>query len=459
MIEQNLQLNHSVGDPLVLNFGSQKAWESDTLPELVKGEGQAVFDAKGKRYLDCLSSLYCVNIGYGNERIADAVHEQIQVLPYAPVWGEYHPKARELAQIIGDLSTLDDARVFFTSGGSESIEAAIKMVKQYHFARGDAARTKVFSRAGAYHGTSMGALSVNGVQDMKTPFEPLLPGFLRIPSIHPRTTGLSGAAHSAEITARTRQILLDADPRTIAAVIIEPVQNSGGCLEVGPDYFEMLVELRDEHGFLLVSDETICSWGRTGDWFGSQTIGYSPDIITTAKGMTSGYIPMGCMITSGRVLAEAEHGLGKFAHGVTFGGHPVAAAAALANIAEIKDRDLLDHVRESSATGRVAKLKQSMSEWPLIVDVRGQGYFIAIEMGVVADNGQTIALSSEQIDTLYGFLPSRIKELGIIARVMNRKGAVIQFSPALTMTDAEFDELEEKLTTALTEAKNLLGLS
>lgn len=444
------------GDPLILHFGSQASWSDGKLSEIVRGDGQAVWDSDGKRYLDCLSSLYCVNIGYGNSRIADAVHAQIQQLPYTPIWDSFHQTGRELAGTISELAPMRDAKVFFTSGGSESIEAAIKLVRQYHYARGDANRTKIFARAGAYHGTSMGALSVTGVQAIKNPFEPLLAGFHRLPSIHPRGTGLRGVAHSAEITARTRQTILDADPATIAAIFIEPIQNSGGCLTIEADYFEMLSSLCEAHGILLVSDETICSWGRTGDWFGSTTVGYTPDIVTTAKGLTSGYIPMGCMISSGRVLEEAEDGVGKFMHGLTFGGHPVAAAAALANLAEVRDLELLARVRASADNGRVARLIENMREWPLVVDVRGRGYFFALEMGGRDDEGGVVPLSPRQIDVLHGFLPERVKDLGIIARVMNRKEPVIQFSPALTMTDEEFDELEEKISLALSEAEQLL---
>jgi adenosylmethionine-8-amino-7-oxononanoate aminotransferase len=419
----------------------------DELPIFVRGEGCYLWDDAGERHLDALSSLFCVNAGHGRAELADAAAAQARELAYATTWDTAHPRAIELAERIAGLAPPGLERVFFTSGGSESVESALKLARSYHHARGERSRAKVIARELAYHGTTFGALTATGLPSVRTPFEPLMAGGCHVPHTDlyrtPEGRDPLWAADAIE-----ERIVFEG-PETVAAVILEPVQNSGGCLPPPPGYFARVREICDRHGVLLISDDTICSWGRLGTWFGAQRFDYVPDIITTAKGMTSAYVPMGAMIVSDRVAEPFLTGDAVFAHGLTFGGHPVAAAVALANIAVLEREDLLGHVRRHEADLRATL--EGLSDLPIVGDVRGAGYFWGIE--VVADRESKRAFPPEEANALIDrVLAPGLRRRRLICRAADRGFPVIQLAPPLIAGPAEFAEIGEGLRSVLEHA-------
>jgi adenosylmethionine-8-amino-7-oxononanoate aminotransferase len=418
----------------------------EEVPIFVRGEGCYVWDEAGHRHLDALSSLFCVNVGHGRESLAEAAGAQARTLAYATTWDAAHPRAIELAERIALLAPADLNRVFFTSGGSESVESALKLARSYHRARGEPSRVKVIARELAYHGTTFGALSATGLPSVRTPFEPLMPG-----GCHVRHTDLYRAPDHADPLSAANAIeerILFEGPETVAAVILEPVQNSGGCLPPPPGYFARVREICDRHGVLLISDDTICSWGRLGTWFGGQRFDYVPDMITTAKGLTSAYVPMGAVIVSDRI-AEPFAGDVAFAHGLTFGGHPVAAAVALANIDLIERENLLGRVRENEPELR--STLERLYDIPIVGDVRGAGYFWGIEL--VADQDTKRPFSAARAQELTeAVLGPELRRRGLICRAADRGYPVIQLAPPLIAGPAEFAEIERILRAVLEEA-------
>ena len=284
-----------------------------------------------------------MNAGHGRAEIGEAMAEQVKELGFFTNWSYAHPPAIELAARIAGLAPEGMDRVFFTSGGSEAVESAMKMCRAWHRMNGDGQRIKVIAREIAYHGTTMGALSATGITDLRKQFEPLTPGGCHVPN--------TNSYHWPE----DRDPLWPADeleariefegPETVSAVIMEPVQNAGGAFVPPEGYWQRVREICDKHGVLLISDEVICSWGRLGEYFGAQRYDYVPDLITTAKGLTSAYAPMGAVIAHDKVAEPFMKDKGMFVHGLTFGGHPVAAAAALANLDIFEREDLCGHVR------------------------------------------------------------------------------------------------------------------
>ena len=415
-------------------------------PVIVRGEGCHVWDDEGRRYLDGLSSLFCVNAGHGRSELGDAAAAQARELGYATMWGSAHPRAIELAERIAGLAPTGLERVFFTSGGSESVESALKLARAYHRARGEPTRTKVIARELAYHGTTMGALSLTGLESIRTDFAPLVPGVTHVPATwsygQPAGTDPLAPAHAIEAA------IVAEGPATVAAVILEPVQNSGGCLVPPPGYFDEVRSICDRHGVLLISDDTICSWGRLGTWFGAQRFDYVPDIITTAKGLTSAYAPMGAMIVSDRVAGPFESGETVFAHGLTFGGHPVAAAVALRNLELLEQEDLLGRVRAHEPA--LQATLDGLRDLPLVGDVRGAGYFWGIEL--VRDAVAARRFEPGEARDLVAWLGSALFDSGLLCRAADRGYPVIQLAPPLIAGPEEFAAIEGILRRVLVEA-------
>jgi adenosylmethionine-8-amino-7-oxononanoate aminotransferase len=297
----------------------------------------------------------------------------------------------------------------------------------------------------------MGALSITGLESIKTVFEPLVPGAVKVPETnHYRCPTCQDEPHcSLHAAEAIEEAILREGPETVAAVFLEPVQNAGGCLVPPPGYFDRVREICDRHGVLLVSDEVICAFGRIGRMFGCERYGYQPDIITSAKGLTSGYAPLGAMIVSDRI-AEPFVGTGEsFIHGFTFAGHPVSCAVALANLKIFEDEDIVGHVQANEDAFRAAL--DDLMDLPIVGDVRGTGYFYGIEL--VRDRDTRSSFSDEEReDLLRGFLSNRLLELGLICRTDDRGEPVIQLAPPLIAGQAEFDFINQALRTALTEA-------
>jgi adenosylmethionine-8-amino-7-oxononanoate aminotransferase len=417
------------------------------IPIIVRGEGCYVYDEHGRRYLDGLSALFCVNSGHGRGELADAAAAQMRELDFFTTWSYAHPRAIELAAKIAQLAPPGLERVFFTSGGSEAVESAWKLARNYHRMRGHEHRTKIIARDLAYHGTSLGALAATGLEGLKTPFEPVAPGGCHVPNTNayrwPADRDPLWAADAIEAR------ITEEGPDTVAAVILEPVQNAGGCFAPPAGYFQRVREICDRHGVLLISDEVICSWGRLGTFFGCERYDYVPDIITTAKGLTSAYVPMGAMIVADHVAEPFMQGSESFVHGFTFGGHPVAAAVALANIELMEREDLCGHVRANEGAFRA--MLDGLRDIEIVGDVRGAGYFQAIELVKDRDTKEGFD-HGESEELLRGFLSGELFRRGLICRADDRGDPVIQLSPPLIAGPEQFAEIESILRPVLTEA-------
>ena len=442
---------------LWLHFTRMSSYQGNDVPVIVRGSGQYVYDTRGKRYLDGLSGLFVSQIGHGRTEVAEAGARQAAELAYFPLWSYAHPRAIELAERLAMLAPGDLNRVFFTTSGSEAVESAWKMAKQYFKAIGQPGRYKVLSREIAYHGTTLGALAITGLPDLKTPFEPLPPGGVRVPNTNfyraPGFVADDVTAFGRWAADEIERAILREGPESVAAVYLEPVQNSGGCFPPPPGYFERVREICDRYGVLLVSDEVICAFGRLGYYFGSQRYGYQPDVITFAKGVTSGYAPLGGMMVSDRLMEPFADGPATFLHGVTFAGHPVSAAVALANLDVFEKEDLLGNVRANEAAFRATLGK--LSDLPIVGDVRGEGYFYGIEMVKEKTTRQTFT-DEESERLLRGFLSHALYDAGLICRADDRGDPVIQLAPPLTCTQEHFDEMEQILRSVLTEAWKLI---
>ena len=432
---------------LWMHFTRMGAYESADVPVIARGEGCYVWDTQGNRYLDALSALFCVNVGHGRAEIGEAMAAQAAELGFFTNWSYAHPRAIELAARVASYAPGDLNRVFFTSGGSEAVESALKLVRNYYRLRGEGQRHKVIAREIAYHGTSLGALSATGIPALRSPFEPLTPGGCHVPNTNeyhwPEGRDRLWAADKIE-----ERIEFEG-PETVAAVILEPVQNAGGCFTPQEGYFQRVREICDRHGVLFISDEVICSWGRLGHWFGCERYDYRPDIVTTAKGLTSAYAPMGAVIVSDAIAEPFMHDKAMFAHGFTFGGHPIAAAAAHANLDIFEREGINEHVRAKEPEFRA--MLESLRDLPIVGDVRGAGFFQAIEL--VKDKETRESFDDEESERLLrGFLSGALYKNGIICRADDRGDPVVQLSPPLISDTEQFEEIEAILRKVLAEA-------
>ena len=446
------KLSGAARDHLWLHFTRMSSYQHTDIPLIVRGDGCYVWDAAGRRYLDGLSALFVVQTGHGRQELAEAAAKQAGELAYFPIWSYAHPKAVELADRLADITPGDLNRVFFTTGGSEAVESAWKLARSYFKRVGKPLKTKVLSRSIAYHGTSMGALSITGIPEVRTPFEPLVPGAIKVAN----TNYYRAPEHGDDREAFGRWAADEIERAieyegadTVAAVFLEPVQNAGGCFPPPPGYFQRVREICDRHGVLLVSDEVICAFGRLGHLFGADRYGYQPDMITCAKGMTSGYSPIGALLVSDRIAEPFLHGATSFPHGFTFAGHPVSAAVALANLDILEREDLPGHVRANEAGFRATLSK--LLDLPIVGEVRGDGYFYGIEL--VKDKATKETFDDEESERLLrGFLSRALFEAGLYCRADDRGDPVVQLAPPLICEQSHFDEIEQILRSVLTEA-------
>jgi adenosylmethionine-8-amino-7-oxononanoate aminotransferase len=432
---------------LWLHFTRTADWlgEHPTVPVLDRGEGCYLWDQAGKRYLDGLSALFCCQIGYGRQELAAAAAEQMATLPFATNWGYAHQPALDLAEALADRFPGDLDHVFFVNSGSEAVESAVKLAQQFHRLNGEPGRTKVISRNYAYHGTTMGALGVTGLPGLREPFEPLRPVHLYAPNTNAYRPQHPDPAGAIE------ELILEAGPETVSVVILEPVQNAGGCFTPPEGYFPRVREICDRHGVLLVCDEVITGFGRLGTWTGSERYGVVPDILTFAKGVTSAYAPLGGMAFTDRIAdALQQDETTMFLHGATWGGHPVACAVALANIAVLEEDDVLGNVQRNGEWFG-AQLRGLAERHHIVGDVRGTGYFWALEL--VKDREHKVMFDDEESERLLrGFLSTRLLELGLLCRADDRDEPVIQLSPPLIATRDELGEIVGILDQVLGEA-------
>lgn len=451
-------MQQAARDHLWMHFTRHSVYEQGGhIPTIVRGEGHKIWDDAGREYIDGLSGLFVVQVGHGRAELADTARRQAEQLAFFPIWSYAHPAAIELAERLAQGAPGDLNRVFFTTGGGEAVESAWKLAKQYFKLTGKPKKHKVISRAIAYHGTPHGALSITGLPPLKEDFEPLVPGAHKVPNTNiyrasdelredPKAFGRWAADRIAEA-------IEFEGPDTVAAVFLEPVQNAGGCFPPPPGYFERVREICDEYDVLLVSDEVICAFGRIGSMFACEDFGYVPDIITCAKGMTSGYSPIGAMIASDRLFEPYKTGTASFTHGYTFGGHPVSAAVALANLDIFEREGLNEHVKTNAPAFRATL--ERLLDLPLVGDVRGEGYFYGIELVKDKATRETFD-AAESESMLRGFLSKALFDAGLYCRADDRGDPVVQLAPPLTIGQAEFDDIESRLRSVLTEAENHL---
>jgi adenosylmethionine-8-amino-7-oxononanoate aminotransferase len=433
---------------LWMHFSRMGAYSPEhEIPIITRAEGCYVYDEQGNRYLDGLSGLFCVNAGHGRTEYGEAAARQVEELDFYTLWSYAHPKAIELAARIASLAPGDLNRVFFTSGGSEAVESALKLARNYHRMHGKGQKHKVIAREVAYHGTSFGALSATGITELRSQFEPLTPGGCHVPNTNiyrfPEDRDELWVADAIE-----ERIVFEG-PDTVAAVILEPVQNAGGCFVPPDGYFQRVREICDTYDVLMISDEVICAWGRLGHYFGCERFDYIPDMITVAKALTSAYAPMGGVVASDKVAEPFMEGNASFAHGFTFAGHPIAAAIAMANLDVYEREDLCGHVlrKESEFRGML----ETLHDLPIVGDVRGAGFFHAVEM--VKDKETKESFNEEESERLLrGFLSGELYKRGLICRADDRGDPVIQLAPPLISDTEQFEEIHDVLRAVLTEA-------
>jgi adenosylmethionine-8-amino-7-oxononanoate aminotransferase len=419
----------------------------------VRGEGAYVFDSQGRKYLDGLAGLFTVQVGHGRTELAEAAAKQAKELAFFPLWSYAHPMAIDLAERLAAEAPGDLNRVFFTTGGGDAVETAWKLAKQYYKLVGKPTKHKVISRNVAYHGTPQGALSITGIPEAKIPFEPLVPGGHKVPNTnfyrapeHLRGDVKQFGRWAAD---RIAEAIEFEGPDSVAAVFLEPVQNSGGCFPPPPGYFERVREICDKYDVLLVSDETICAFGRVGEIFACKDFDYVPDIITCAKGLTSAYAPLGAMIASDRLFEPFKKGTTSFLHGYTFGGHPVSCAVAMANLDIFEREGLVDHVHTDAPAFR--STLEKLLDLPIVGDVRGEGFFYGIEL--VKDKQTRETFNDEESERLLrGFLSKALFDAGLYCRADDRGDPVVQLAPPIIIGQKEFDDIEQMLRGVLTEA-------
>ena len=421
------------------------------IPIIERGDGCYLTDTTGKRYLDALAGLYMVQIGYSyGEEIGQAALEQYRKLPYYSNWSIAQPPAIELAAELAALAPEGLERVFLVSSGSEANETAWKLARQYHLSNGER-RWKAISRKLAYHGTTLGALSINGVPQLRQPFEPLMPEVIHVSNTcdYRRPADETEQEFTAWLLDELEQEIIQAGPDTVALVVLEPVQNSGGCLVPPAGYLEGVRALCDEYGILLCADEVITGFGRLGEWLGTHRHDMQPDMISVAKGLSSGYGSIGASIIHERLMEPFLEDKAMFTHGSTFGGHPVQAAIALKNIEIIRRERLVEHVRDNEQLFR--DTLGQLADLPLVGDIRGEGFFYAIELVRDKDTKRTFD-TEESEKLLRGFLTPRLFEAGLICRADDRGDPLVQVCPPLIAGKEEFDRIAGILGDVLSEA-------
>jgi len=448
----NATLQQSAKDHLWMHFTRMSSYDKADVPIIVKGEGAYIWDSNGKRYLDALAGLFVSQLGHGRTELAEAAARQAQTLAFMPLWSYAHPNAIELAQRVASYAPGDLNRVFFTTGGGEAVETAWKLAKQYFKMTGRPGKHKVISRAIAYHGTTQGALSITGLPALKAPYEPLVPSTFRVPNTNIYRATLHGDDPEAFGRWAADQIAVAIENEgadTVAAVFLEPVQNAGGCFPPPPGYFQRVREICDEYDVLLVSDEVICAFGRLGHMFGAERYGYQPDMITCAKGITSGYAPLGAMIATDRLFEPFSKGDASFLHGYTFGGHPVSTAVAMTNLDIFEREGVNQHVLDNEGAFRATL--ESLKDLPIVGDIRGDGYFYGIEL--VKDKHTKETFDDDESERLLrGFLSRALYDAGLYCRTDDRGDPVVQLSPPLICDQQHFDEIEQILRSVLTDA-------
>ena len=411
------------------------------------GRGVRVFDDQGRDYIEALAGLWCVSLGFNEPRLVEAARRQLATLPYYHSFAhKSHEPAIELAERILALLPIPMSKVFFSNSGSEANDTAIKMVWYYNNARGRPRKKKIVSRIRGYHGVTVATASLTGLPNNHRDFDLPIPNILHTTCPHHyrfAEAGESEEAFATRLAAELDGLIEHEGPDTVAAFIAEPLMGAGGVILPPATYFEKIQEVLKKHDVLLIADEVICGFGRTGNMFGTETFGLTPDIITMAKQLSSGYQPIAATAISEELyqaFVRQSEAIGVFAHGFTYGGHPVACAVAIETLNIYRDRRLLDHVR--LAAPRFQARLQALAGHPLVGEVRGIGLIGAVEL--VRDKPTRAAF--EVADRIGPLAADVAQDEGIILRAM---GDSLALCPPLVIAEAEIDELFDRLLRAL----------
>jgi adenosylmethionine-8-amino-7-oxononanoate aminotransferase len=430
--------------------------ENNEIPVISRAEGAYIYTSTGEKIIDGLAGLFSSQIGHGRKELADAATKQMMELDFFPLWSYAHPKAIELATRLASYAPGDLNRVFFSTTGGEAVESAWKLAKQYFKLTGHGTKYKVISRSIAYHGTTQGALAITGIPAAKTFFEPLTPGGVKVPNTnfyrapeHLRNDEVAFGIWAAD---RIEEAILMEGADTVAAVFLEPVQNSGGCFVPPPGYWQRVREICTRHNVLLVADETITGFGRVGAMFAVNRFNVVPDIITCAKGITSGYLPLGAMIVSDRLFEPFKSGKTSMLHGFTWGGHPVSAAVAMANLDIIENELVIENVLANEDYFR--EQLETLYDIDIVGNVRGMGYFYGIELVKDRETRETFN-DQESEKLLRGFLSKELFTNGLYCRTDDRGDPVVQIAPPLIIGRDVIDDIVAILRKTLTKAAEL----
>ena len=445
---------------LLPHFTRGDAWRRDDLVVIDRGEGCYIWDTEGTEYLDALAGLFCTNLGHGRSDLTAAAAKQMDRLAFYPNWGFAHPSSIEAASMIAAVAPTDLDRVFFVSSGSEAVESALKFARCYHLANGDEGRHKVVARRWSYHGTTLGALALTGIPNLRDPYLPMLAdNVLCVPN----TLGCTGepgrAARELTCVSAVEEAIIAAGPDTVAMVIAEPVQNGRGALVPPDGYWQELRRICDAYGVLLCADEVITSFGRLGHWFGGERFGAEPDMIAFAKGVTSAYQPLGGLVVRGPLVERVwDSPLAMFVHGSTFGGHPVATAVAVANMSAMRDENIFagvlrheDHLRNG--------LRELMEAHACVKDMRGTGYFYSVEL--MRDRASGVDFTEAEVAELLpgGVLDRLVREARVLVRPDGRGAVMLSVSPPLVAGASVIDDLLGRLDQVLDRLSGWLKTS
>ncbi|MDB6047209.1 MAG: aspartate aminotransferase family protein [Gammaproteobacteria bacterium] len=406
---------------------------------ITSADGVYLRDSEGHRILDGMAGLWCVNLGYGRRELAEAAYNQMLELPYYnSFFKSAHPPAIELASLLAEVTPPQFSRVFYAGSGSEANDTIVRMVRRYWDLCGEPGRHTIISRENAYHGSTMAAASLGGMRPMHEQGGLPIPGIVHIeqPYWYENAGDLAPEEYGIKAARRLAEKIEELGPKNVAAFIGEPVQGAGGVIVPPPTYWPEIQRICDHYGILLIADEVICGFGRLGSWFGSQHFGFRPDIMTLAKGITSGYQPLGAVMVGDRMAEVLIEKGGEFHHGYTYSGHPVACAVAIRNIRILRDEGIVERVRTDTGPYLQQRWRE-LAEHPLVGEARGIGFIGALEL--VADKATR------------RFFPKR-GDVGTICRdhcfanglVMRAVRDTMIISPPLIMERAHIDELIEK---------------
>ncbi|MEQ8968153.1 MAG: aspartate aminotransferase family protein [Azospirillaceae bacterium] len=416
-------------------------------------DGIYLRDSEGRRILDGMAGLWCVNVGYGRGELADAAAEQMRRLPYYNAFFKTAtPPSIDLAARLAALTPAGLNRVFFGSSGSESIDTMIRLVRHYWNLKGEPRRKTFISRRYAYHGSTVAAASLGGMTPMHRQADLPLPGFVHV---MPPYWCDYGGDEDPEVFGRRaadaiEERILELGPDSIAAFVGEPIQGAGGVIVPPDSYWPRVQEICRHYGILLVADEVICGFGRTGHWFGSDLYAIEPDLMTLAKGITSGYLPLSALMVGDRVAETLIEEGGEFFHGYTYSGHPTACAVALANLDIIEREGLVERVHRDTGPYLQARLRETFADHPIVGEVRGAGFLAAIEL--VADRRTRARFEN------YGAVGTRCRDHAFRNDLVMRavRDAMVM-SPPLIATRDEIDELVDKAKVAIDATARDLG--